>query len=70
MVNKVQNYFIGRTETVKLVKWKPELKVLEHTEFFTRAAGKLVTVFHAGMQILHAKTPFDIAYLQKRYRRT
>jgi len=68
VVNKVQNYFIGRTETVRTVKWKPELKVLEHTEFFTRASGKLTTVFHAGMRILHAKTPFDLAYLKMRYR--
>jgi hypothetical protein len=69
VVNKVQNYFIGRTETVRAVKWKPELKVHEHTEFFTRARGKLTTVFHSGMRILHAKTPFDVAYLKSRFRR-
>jgi len=68
VVGKVQNYFIGRTATVKTVKWKPELKVNEHTEFFTRASGKLTTVFHSGMNILHAKTPFDIDYLKSRYR--
>ena len=67
VVNKVQNFFIGRTETVRKVKWKPELKVREHTEFFTRARGQLVTVFDPEMKVLHAKTPFDIAYLAIRY---
>ena len=69
VVNKVQNFFIGRTETVRSVKWNPELKVREHTEFFTRACGQLVTVFHSGMKILHAKTPFDNEYLKFRYRK-
>ncbi len=69
VVDKVQNFFVGRTETIKKVKWKPELKINEHTEFFTRARGELTTVFHSRMKILHAKTPFDIAYLQKRFRR-
>ncbi|MEM7196334.1 MAG: glycosyltransferase [Pseudomonadota bacterium] len=69
VVDKVQNYFVGRTETVREVKWKPELKIMEHTEFFTRARGQLVTVFHRDMKILHAKTPFDLGYLKMRYRR-
>ena len=68
VVDKVQNYFVGRTDTVKAVGWKPELKVMEHTEFFTRAKGQLTTVYHRDMRILHAKTPFDYGYLQKRYR--
>ena len=70
VVNKVQNYFIGRTETVRGVKWNPKQKIHEHTEFFTRACGRLTTVFHSGMNILHAKTPFDISYLKMRFRRS
>ena len=68
VVDKVQNYFVGRTRTVREVKWNPALKVQEHTEFFTRARGRLTTVFHPGMHILHAKTPFDLAYMVMRYR--
>ena len=67
VANKVQNFFLGRTETVREVKWKPELKTMEHTDFFTRACGRLTTVYHSGMRILHAKTPFDIEYLKVRF---
>jgi hypothetical protein len=35
VASKVQNYFIGRTKSIRALKWKPELKVNEHTEFFT-----------------------------------
>ncbi|MEE9448006.1 MAG: glycosyltransferase [Arenicellales bacterium] len=54
-VDKVQNYFIGRTTTIKAIKWNPLLKVMEHTEFFTRAKGHLTSVYDPDMFILHAK---------------
>lgn len=69
VVDKVQNYFIGRTEQVKTVLWNEALKTLEHTEFFTRAKGKLITAYRDDILILHAKTPFDVAYLAKRFRK-
>ena len=68
MVDKVQNYFIARTESVRRVRWNNDLKVLEHTEFFTRARGGITTAFRDDMLVLHAKTPFDIAYHRHRFR--
>jgi hypothetical protein len=68
VVDKVQNYFIGRTEKVRSVGWNPRLKLAEHTEFFTRARGQLCTVYHPHMKTLHVKYPFDIAYLTFRWR--
>jgi hypothetical protein len=68
VVDKVQNYFVGRTASVRRVKWNPALKVFEHTDFFTRARGRLTTVLHRDMWILHAKTPFDVSYARLRYR--
>ncbi len=68
VVDKVQNYFIGRTETIRTHQWNPALKIAEHTEFFTRARGKLVTVYNPSMLILHVKWPFDLAYNRKRFR--
>jgi hypothetical protein len=67
VVNKVQNFFIARTRPIRDFKWKDELKIHEHTEFFSRASGQLVTAYNRDMRILHAKTPFDIEYLKIRF---
>jgi len=64
--DKVANFFIARTDRIRLVGWDPQLKRMEHTDFFTRAKGILTTVFNEKMKCLHAKTPFDMAYMQKR----
>ena len=57
--SKVPNFFIGRTEAVKAIGWRDELKVMEHQEFFTRAFGVLTTVYDERLRVLHAKNPFD-----------
>jgi glycosyltransferase involved in cell wall biosynthesis len=57
--DKVANFFIGRTDRLKLVRWDPELKVTEHADFFTRARGILTTVYNDQFSILHAKNRFD-----------
>ncbi|WP_089940794.1 glycosyltransferase family 2 protein [Candidatus Entotheonella palauensis] len=67
VVDKVPNFFIGRTERLKLVQWDSELKRLDHADFFTRARGVLTTVSKPDFSILHAKNPFDIAYMMVRY---
>jgi glycosyltransferase involved in cell wall biosynthesis len=57
--DKVANFFIGRTESLRKVGWDPELKVFEHADFFTRAKGKLTTVYNGQFAILHTKNRFD-----------
>jgi glycosyltransferase involved in cell wall biosynthesis len=64
--DKVANFFIGRTDRLCLVGWEPALKKLEHADFFTRAKGILTTVFNPNLKCLHAQTPFNKAYMQKR----
>ena len=39
----IPNFFVGKTEEVAAVGWDNELKVSEHSEFFTRAQGVLRT---------------------------
>lgn len=68
VVDKVPNFFIARTEKIRQLRWKDELKLYEHAEFFGRARGRLVTAYKDDMLILHAKTPFDVAYNRKRFR--
>jgi glycosyltransferase involved in cell wall biosynthesis len=63
---KVPNFFLARTERLRLVPWDPELKRLEHADFFTRALGVLTTVFNPDLKSFHARTPFDGPYMEKR----
>jgi glycosyltransferase involved in cell wall biosynthesis len=64
--DKVANFFIAQTDRIRLVGWDPRLKRVDHADFFTRAKGILTTVFNQHMKCLHAKTPFDTAYMEKR----
>jgi hypothetical protein len=66
VMDKVPNFFIARTERLRLVDWDPSLKRLDHADFFTRARGVLVSVLDRELVCLHAQTPFDRAYMQKR----
>jgi glycosyltransferase involved in cell wall biosynthesis len=64
--DKVANFYIARTESIRKVGWDPAIKRLDHADFFTRAKGVLTTVFDPSFKVLHARTPFDKAYMQKR----
>jgi hypothetical protein len=63
---KVPNFFIARTERLRLVSWVAELKMWEHHDFFSRASGVLVTVLDERWVCLHAPTPLDAAYMRDR----
>jgi glycosyltransferase involved in cell wall biosynthesis len=63
---KVNNFFLARTERLRLVPWDPELKLLDHADFFTRALGVLTTVDNPSLTAFHARTPFDRAYMEQR----
>ncbi len=60
--DKVSNFFIARTEKVRLVGWTPVLKRLDHADFFTRARGRIVSTHCERLVALHAQTPFDRRY--------
>jgi hypothetical protein len=63
---KVPNFFLARRDRLTLVPWDPQLKQLEHSDFFTRALGTLTTVFNPDLKCLHARTPFDPEYMRGR----
>jgi glycosyltransferase involved in cell wall biosynthesis len=66
IVDKVSTFYIARRDRLALVPWDPELKRIDHADFFTRALGVLVTVFNPDLKCLHARTPFDAEYMRKR----
>ncbi len=64
--DKVPNFFIARTDRLRLVGWDQALKRLDHADFFTRARGVLLTVYDDEFRCLHAQAPFDAAYMKAR----
>ncbi len=62
VINKVANFYIGRTNSIRKVGWDDNLKRLDHADFFTRARGILTTVYYPKMQILHAQNLFNRNY--------
>jgi hypothetical protein len=63
---KVPNFFVARTDRLRLVPWEPRLKRFEHADFFTRARGVLATALNRGFSALHAPTPYDAFYMSYR----
>lgn len=64
--DNVPNFFVARTERLKLVPWDDRLKLVEHTDFFVRAEGVLTTVLEPRLVCLHARTLLDAQYMKKR----
>lgn len=64
--DKVPNYYLARTERLRLVGFTPELKRIDHADFFSRARGVLVTAYCDEFRCLHVKTPFDREYMRHR----
>lgn len=64
--DKVSNFYIARTDAVRRVGWTPQLRRVDHADFFTRALGVIVSVFDRELRAFHAQTPFDAAYMAHR----
>jgi hypothetical protein len=64
--DKVANFYIARTDAVRRVGWTPQLRRVDHADFFTRALGVIVCVFDRELRAFHAQTPFDAAYMAQR----
>jgi glycosyltransferase involved in cell wall biosynthesis len=64
--DKVSNFYIARTDAVRRVGWTPQLRRVDHADFFTRALGVIVSAFDRELRAFHAQTPFDAAYMAYR----
>jgi hypothetical protein len=64
--DKVANFYVARTDSIRRVGWTPALRRLDHADFFTRALGVLVCVFDRELRAFHAQTPFDAEYMARR----
>lgn len=59
---KVPNCFIARTASIRKVGYDPNIRMIDHHEFFFRAAGQIVSVIDPTSYILHCHNPFDRKY--------
>lgn len=62
VMEKVANFYIARTASLRKIGWDENLKRLDHADFFTRARGKLLTAYYPQLQVLHAQNLFDDKY--------
>jgi len=66
VVAKPPNCFLARTAKVREVGYDSNIRMIDHNEFFYRAAGHLVSVVDERSFIFHYHNPFDAHY--KRFR--
>ena len=59
---KVPNIFIARTNAFRSVGYDDNIRMIDHHEFFFRAAGNLVSVLDTECFVAHNHCPFDYPY--------
>lgn len=59
---KVPNIFIARTEPYRALGYDDNIRMIDHHEFFFRAAGNLVSVLSTECFVAHNHCPFDHEY--------
>ena len=66
VLGKGPNIYLARTESIRKVGYDENIRMIDHHEFFTRAAGVLVTVGAQESFVFHRHDPFDLEY--RKYR--
>ena len=67
VLGKGPNIYLARTESIRKVGYDPNIRMIDHHEFFYRAAGVLVTVGATDCFVFHRHDPYDLSY--RKYRR-
>ena len=62
VVYKTPNIFLARTDKVRMVGYDPNIRMIDHHEFFYRAAGRIVAVQDPHSYVLHCHNRFDREY--------
>ena len=66
VLGKVPNIFVARTEKLRAVGYDDNIRMMDHNEFFFRAAGVLVSVLDYSCAVLHYHNRFNKAYQKYR----
>jgi len=68
-VELIVNFFMGRTEVVRKLRWDEKLKLGEHQDFFLRAKWQGINVVSCrNVKVEHRQQPPDPEYKKKRMR--
>lgn len=59
---KVSNAFLARTESIKKIGWDDRIRMIDHHDFFFRAAGILVSVLSKSSILYHNHNFFSPHY--------
>lgn len=62
VLGKVINIFIARTDKFREVGYDDNIRMIDHHEFFYRAAGNLVSVLNQKAFVFHYHNQFDAHY--------
>jgi hypothetical protein len=66
VVMKGPQVFVGRADALRGVPYDENIRMVDHRDFFSSAAGRLVFVQDPGLVVFHARTPFDTEYTSYR----
>lgn len=66
VLGKIPNRFLARTESIRKVGWDDKIRMIDHHDFFFRAAGVLVSVVSTNSIVYHNHNFFSPNY--NRYR--
>jgi len=62
VVPKTPQLYLARTASIQRVRWDERLRMVDHRDFFSRAAGRIVCVQADTIRAYHMRTPFDPFY--------
>lgn len=62
VVGKSSNTFVARTDKLKEIGYDDNIRMIDHNEFFYRAAGNIVSVLDKSVFVLHYRNRFDMHY--------
>ena len=66
VVGKSPNIFLARTDKIKEIGWDDNIRMIDHNEFFMRAAGNIVCVLNPTTIVFHYHNQFNTYYQEFR----
>ena len=62
VLGKVANIYLARTEKIRKVGYDPNIRVIDHHEFFWRAAGIITSAAALDTVVFHRHNPYERRY--------